>query len=224
MAARQRRGEGASASEGLEWVRPTKQSRSRASQERILEAAEELFGDKGFEATTVADIARDAGYAVGTVYSRFKDKEALLHVLQESLSEQAAATARAGLGSLAPDLPLMDVAEVLAAFLLRIYEQRPRLILAIYSRVRTDRQIALRAEALAGELAESFGAYLAARSDLRLSEPVAAADFGLRLMFAALHHRAMYRDTLGTRLDQGNFSKELARALVGYLTVASSLQ
>ena len=42
--------------------------------EDILRAALEVFGQKGFAATTVKDIADLAGIAPGTVYTYFKDK------------------------------------------------------------------------------------------------------------------------------------------------------
>jgi AcrR family transcriptional regulator len=49
----------------------------------ILEAATELFGKAGFEATTVNAIARKAGVAAGTVYLYYPSKEAILTALEE---------------------------------------------------------------------------------------------------------------------------------------------
>jgi AcrR family transcriptional regulator len=40
----------------------------------ILEAARSLFAEKGYESTTIADIALKAGIAVGTVYLYFHNK------------------------------------------------------------------------------------------------------------------------------------------------------
>lgn len=44
----------------------------------IREAALTLFSQRGFGNTTVADIAREAGVAVGTIYHYYKSKEDLL--------------------------------------------------------------------------------------------------------------------------------------------------
>lgn len=55
-----------------------KQARSRESQRRILDATLALLNDRHFEALTVADIAENAGMAVGNFYKRYKNKEALL--------------------------------------------------------------------------------------------------------------------------------------------------
>ncbi|MDQ3987169.1 MAG: TetR/AcrR family transcriptional regulator, partial [Actinomycetota bacterium] len=49
----------------------------------ILEAATELFRDRGFESTTVQAVAAAAGVAAGTVYLYFPSKEAILAALEE---------------------------------------------------------------------------------------------------------------------------------------------
>jgi AcrR family transcriptional regulator len=46
--------------------------------QRILEAARKRFRYYGFRKTTMQEIARDAGVAVGTLYLYFKDKDDLL--------------------------------------------------------------------------------------------------------------------------------------------------
>lgn len=48
---------------------------------RILEAATELFQHYGFAKTTVADIARQAGVGVGSVYLEFNGKDAIMEAL-----------------------------------------------------------------------------------------------------------------------------------------------
>ena len=46
---------------GLRWVRPPRQERSQQTLHRILDAAEALVSDKGFEDTPVAEVVRRAG-------------------------------------------------------------------------------------------------------------------------------------------------------------------
>ena len=55
-----------------------------AKRERILEAAERVFAQRGFYTAKVADIAREAGVADGTIYLYFKSKDDLLISLFES--------------------------------------------------------------------------------------------------------------------------------------------
>lgn len=70
-----------------------KQARGRAAQQRILDATLVLLGDRHFEALTIADIAAEAGMAVGNFYKRFKNKEALLPSLYAEYNRRFAAFA-----------------------------------------------------------------------------------------------------------------------------------
>jgi AcrR family transcriptional regulator len=49
----------------------------------ILDAATQLFRDRGFDVATVQAIAAKAGVAAGTVYLHFPSKEAILGAIQE---------------------------------------------------------------------------------------------------------------------------------------------
>ncbi len=62
---------------------PAIQKRALQTREKILKALESLLMETEFENISIADIARDAGVAVGSVYSHFKDKSALLPTLLE---------------------------------------------------------------------------------------------------------------------------------------------
>lgn len=53
-----------------------KQKRADEKKMRILDASLELFGTRGFHATTAKDIAAKAGVATGTFYRCFLDKKA----------------------------------------------------------------------------------------------------------------------------------------------------
>jgi AcrR family transcriptional regulator len=52
-----------------------------AKEEAILEAALELFVERGFHGTTVPSVAERAGIAAGTIYHYFESKEELVNVL-----------------------------------------------------------------------------------------------------------------------------------------------
>ena len=43
----------------------------------LVDAATTVFAHKGYEAASVAEIAAEAGYTVGAVYSNFSGKRAL---------------------------------------------------------------------------------------------------------------------------------------------------
>ncbi len=56
--------------------------------ERIFQAALELFGIKGFSATTMKEISRRAELAVGTLYNYYPSKNALLLGIMEKKLEE----------------------------------------------------------------------------------------------------------------------------------------
>lgn len=73
-----------SSDESCRWRR-----RKDARPEEILDAALILFSEKGFAATRMTDVARQAGISKGTLYLYFDSKEMLLRsVVQEFLTPQ----------------------------------------------------------------------------------------------------------------------------------------
>lgn len=56
--------------------------------QRIRQAAVELFSEKGYDATTVEEIAERADVAKATFFNHFPRKDALLHAISEDLLEQ----------------------------------------------------------------------------------------------------------------------------------------
>jgi AcrR family transcriptional regulator len=54
----------------------------KAKREAIIDAARALFLSKGYEATTIADVASAAGVAVGSVYRHVADKRELLDAVR----------------------------------------------------------------------------------------------------------------------------------------------
>ncbi len=51
--------------------------RGQRTRERLLKAAETVFGDKGYERASIADITREAEVALGTFYVYFPDKQSI---------------------------------------------------------------------------------------------------------------------------------------------------
>lgn len=59
--------------------------------ERILDAAEDIFAEKGFSATSLGDVADRVGIRSPSLYNHFKNKEALYEAVLERLLEHFAA-------------------------------------------------------------------------------------------------------------------------------------
>jgi AcrR family transcriptional regulator len=57
---------------------------------RVLEAATRLFAERGYESTSVTDVAAEAGVSIGALYKYFRDKPALLEGVLASFESQFA--------------------------------------------------------------------------------------------------------------------------------------
>jgi AcrR family transcriptional regulator len=68
-------------------TRPT--SRAEDTRRRIYDAALKLFREKGFEQTTMRDIAAKAGVALGAAYYYFSAKEAIVLAFYQEMQESS---------------------------------------------------------------------------------------------------------------------------------------
>lgn len=67
----------------------SRRARERQQHRReILAAAERLFSEKGYRAATIYEIAREAQFAVGTIYTMFKDKDDLYASVLKGLAAE----------------------------------------------------------------------------------------------------------------------------------------
>jgi AcrR family transcriptional regulator len=60
-----------------------------ATRVRILDVAQRLFREKGFDQATIRDIARGAGLATGTLFNYFPSKEEVAAALAHELADKA---------------------------------------------------------------------------------------------------------------------------------------
>ncbi|MGA7413086.1 MAG: helix-turn-helix domain-containing protein [Bryobacteraceae bacterium] len=67
---------------------PPTQKRSLEKRIRLIRAALVLFREKGYNLTSIDDIARHANFAVGGFYQHFRSKRQLLLVLMDDLLER----------------------------------------------------------------------------------------------------------------------------------------
>ena len=77
-------------------------TRGEATRARVLEAAEQVFGDKGYHGASVTEITRAAGVAQGTFYLYFRGKKEIFLDLVDDLGtrlRELTLEASAGAGS-----------------------------------------------------------------------------------------------------------------------------
>jgi AcrR family transcriptional regulator len=207
----------------LRWVRPPQQARSQETLDRILDAAEALVAEKGFEDTPVAEVVSRAGSSVGAFYTRFRDKDGLFHALYERYLEQAMATADDALDPTRWEGA--GVAEILRSvvrFLVRIYREQHGLIRAFVVRNHTHAEFRARQERLSHHVSDGLAALLLARRD-EITHPDAerAARFGLTQVFATLEGAILFGELRSGSLALSDdvLAAELTRAYLAYLGV-----
>ena len=74
---------------GQDFPPPPQQERSRRKREALLQSALALFAERGYEQTSIEDIALQAGVAVGGFYQHFASKRQILLVLMYRLLQEA---------------------------------------------------------------------------------------------------------------------------------------
>lgn len=64
-------------------TKPSSKNKIADKRQAIVDAAMELFTTVGYETTTISDVSKKAGVAVGTVYLYFKNKQELLYGVKD---------------------------------------------------------------------------------------------------------------------------------------------
>lgn len=102
-------------------VLPARQRRKEARPQQLLDAALELFVEKGFAATRAEEVAARAGVSKGTLYLYYPSKEDLLKaVIEQGLGSAIAAGAEEAASFSGPTDALLR--EVLVHWWQRIYD------------------------------------------------------------------------------------------------------
>jgi AcrR family transcriptional regulator len=202
-------------------ARPTRQARSEATLHRLLDATEELIGEKGLADTSVPEIVRRAGSSVGGFYARFRDKDELLRALEErffiELSQHVEVL-------LAPDgwrgAGLPEVIHACVSELVRIYRQRAPMIAAFLTRAAQDpdsqrdglhfqRGVSTRMTTL----------LLARRHEIRHPDPELAIDLGVQAAFSLMSQKLLFGDVCagGRSLSDEDLVEQMTLNFLAYL-------
>jgi AcrR family transcriptional regulator len=80
-------------------IKPRVTSRAEDTRKKIYEAAMELFREKGFEETTMRDIAAKAGVALGGTYYYYSSKDAIVLAFYHEMQETSTSLVTDGLAN-----------------------------------------------------------------------------------------------------------------------------
>ena len=92
-------------------TRLSRVERRQRTRDELLDAAERRFSARGFQACSLDEIATEAGYTKGAVYSNFASKEDLFLAVYERRAERAVAEVERIVADLGPAEALHRVAE-----------------------------------------------------------------------------------------------------------------
>ena len=185
----------------------------------MIDAARRVFTTRGYYAATLEEVAREAGYSTGAVYSNFRGKEELFLALAETELQNRIAEIRAVADAVKRGEPAAPAA---AAQFRAFLEQQPRWPLLMYEfwshGVRNPglrQALQKRRQALRDALAETL-------------ESVSA-HLGLRLRFPATELAAVLSATMGgialqRAAEPDVVSDQLVREFVGALFNASLIE
>lgn len=85
--------------------KPNEPSKSEATRRKILDAAARAFLQRGYDATTLQEIAEAAGMQAGSLYYHFESKEQLLEAVFDIGMRRVVEAAREAVAALPGDAP-----------------------------------------------------------------------------------------------------------------------
>lgn len=118
-----------------------KQDRSRRSAARLIEAAEALIEEHGFDRMSLRDVCRRAGVTSGSFYGRFTKKLDLALVLAEEIGDNCVEVAERFSERL-PEIGIQSGIQALLEDSIQLYQQRGALFRALIATARTYPDVA----------------------------------------------------------------------------------
>jgi AcrR family transcriptional regulator len=169
-----------------------RREQAEETRERVLAAAARLFGDRGFESTTIAAIAAEAGVSPETVYAGFRNKRTLLgELIRRAVrgGEASPVLEQSGPRAVAAATDQREQLRLFADDISSRLERVGPLVEVLSGAARTEPELAELLAKLHGERLENlrrFVAALSANGPLRI-EPEVALDTVWALASPDLH-------------------------------------
>ena len=200
---------------------PAVQARSQETRDRLLDAAETLLREGGPEKATVPAIARRAKVAVGSVYRRFPDKDAVLRSIYERFFDRSTAANREALSEDRwTDVPLELMLRRLVDGMVRGYRFHAPLLAALlrYVDSHPDADFRKHAEGMRADVFAGLSRLLLSRRDeITHADPERAVEFLFVTLGLTLKGYLLQGDRLGKPISWNELSEELQRFAIGYL-------
>lgn len=208
-------------------LRPPMQARSRATLDRILDAAEAMLAQTTFDELSINDLIRNARTSAGAFYARFDSKEGVLAALYDRHQVDVAAAAREIFDvEYWSDANVAEIVQSIVAFIAKLYRQQRGLYraLVLHGYAHPDWRYQDPKERSAMPTAR-MGALLATRRDeIRHPDPALAGKLGFLMVMAMLREKILFEDSTASnvRISDRRLKDELVRAYLAYLGVTVS--
>lgn len=197
------------------------QARSRATVDRIIDAAQRILARDGYAALSTNRVAEAAGVSPGSLYQYFPDKHAIVESLIERswqrISDEVAASLADRLGDTGPDAARGVIEALISAL------ERHREILRVMSQDLPASAHADRAGALERRIRDLVAAYLALRpatTGTPIARSPVAAAWLVTIGVSGLATRWVLDQP--TAVDRDTFVDEMARLWGAYVAAPSA--
>lgn len=198
-----------------------KQPRSKRTLGQILAATEELLESREFEDISIDEIAKRAGVAVGTVYTRFKSKDDLLPYLISRLQDEQLKMAPLALDAknwAGQDLTARVTWQIKGSAH-QLQTRRKGLVRAILRRQFSENAGLPTKELEKSKRLQSYVVdwLMQCRDEITHPHPELATQMAAFLMTSPLYLRILFADPITASISVEDFAEELIRAVLSYL-------
>jgi AcrR family transcriptional regulator len=205
-------------------IRPPQQQRSRASFERVVEAATQLLHEEGYPSFTLAEVSRRAHVSIGSIYARVSSKDTLFYAIQERvlrrIADESAVFGDTGRWErLSTRKLVIEAVRELAA----PFRRHTGIIRVIMHRGAVDEVVASRGSAAASALSEQFKALLLTRRrEIIHPDPELAVDVAYRMAYCTVARQVMYGPTFESQrlVEWDELVHQVGLACAAYLLTA----
>ena len=205
-------------------VQQPQQARSRESMNQMLDAAAQILETKTFEALTIAEVVQRAGTSVGAFYGRFKDKDGLLHALDERFFQEFERDFTTLICQPEwSESPIAGIIRDTARFLVETYRKQSGVLrsLNLKARLYGDTDFKAREQRAWKELYPQLqNILLAHQAEMSHPNPSLAIQLGFQQMFFTLREILLWDPLRESRsYEKEELIAELSRAYLAYLGI-----
>jgi AcrR family transcriptional regulator len=211
---------GAAVEEQTIAVQPPQQERSRASFERVIQAATSLLEEDGYDGFTLAEVSKRANVSIGSIYARVKSKDDLFYVIQDrymTVSENRPRLQDPAVWSeLDAQAAILGIVDEIG----ELFKVNERLLRVFMHRGIVDSEVATRSSSSVSKFHDEIVAILLTkRAAIAHEDPELAIDVAFRMAWGTLARQIMYWPTFESQrtVAWDTLVHELGRACAAYL-------